>query len=63
MRSSLRYDAGGRVDRRERSRVLPAWYPDSGVASGGPAGLDQPGFVGEHDELGAVAGPEFDHGA
>src|SRR5262245_55760021 len=30
--------------------------------SGEPAGADQAGLVGEHDQLGPVAGPELDHG-
>src|SRR5436190_13764070 len=32
------------------------------LSSGEPAGADQAGLVGEHDQLGPVAGPELDHG-
>src|SRR4029453_15515060 len=51
-------------DRALRDIAMTSW----GVAlgrrgSGGRGGADQPGLVGDHHELGAVAGAQLDHGA
>jgi hypothetical protein len=45
-------------------QVLLRWRPEPGELeeSAEPAGADETGFVGHHDELGPVAHTEFDHG-